>query len=74
MHPPPPPPPPSQQTKHAHTHKQTQDIDGFDLALARAVLEAGYRPKVVLMEINSDVAAPFVFETQFREDWSLYFG
>lgn len=50
------------------------DIDGFDLALARAVLEAGFRPKVVLMEINSDVPAPFTFETQFREDWSLYFG
>jgi len=50
------------------------DIDGFDLALARSVLEAGYRPKVVLMEINSDVPAPFVFETQFREGWELYFG
>jgi hypothetical protein len=37
------------------------------------VLEAGYRPKVVLMEINSDVPAPFVFETQFREGWELYF-
>ena len=50
------------------------DIDGFDLALARAVLEAGFRPKVVLMEINSDVPAPFIFETQFREGWELYFG
>ena len=40
----------------------------------RAVLEAGFRPRVVLMEINSDVPAPFVFETQFREGWELYFG
>jgi hypothetical protein len=61
------------------THSLTQnthstDIDGFDLALARSVLEAGYRPKVVLMEVNSDVPAPFTFETQFREGWELYFG
>jgi len=60
---------------HSFTLSLSQtDIDGFDLALARAVLEAGYRPKVVLMEINSDVPAPFVFETQFREGWELYFG
>lgn len=49
------------------------DVDGFDLALARSVLEAGFRPKVVLMESNTDVPAPFTYETAYRHDYGVYF-
>ena len=49
------------------------DVDGFDLALARSVMEAGFRPKVVLMEANTDVPAPFAFETIYRPDYGVYF-
>ena len=49
------------------------DVDGFDLALARSILEAGFRPKVVLMESNTDVPAPFTYETAYRHDYGVYF-
>lgn len=49
------------------------DVDGFDLALARSILEAGFRPKVVLMESNTDVPAPFTYETSYRHDYGVYF-
>lgn len=49
------------------------DVDGFDLALARSILEAGFRPKVVLMESNTDVPAPFAYETSYRHDYGVYF-
>ena len=49
------------------------DVDGFDLALARSILEAGFRPKVVLMESNTDVPAPFAYETAYRHDYGVYF-
>lgn len=35
------------------------DIDSFDVPVLRAVLDAGFRPKVVMMEFNPDMPPPF---------------
>jgi len=37
------------------------DIDGYDCAVHLAVMDAGYRPKVIEVEVNPDVPAPITF-------------
>merc|ERR1719439_553050 len=37
------------------------DIDGYDCAVHLAVMDAGYRPKVIEVEVNPDVPAPVTF-------------
>lgn len=50
------------------------DIDGFDLQLAQAVLAHGFRPRSILMEINSDVPPPFTFEVLYHPNWTVEFS
>merc|ERR1719299_15764 len=37
------------------------DIDSYDCAVHLAVMDAGYRPKVIEVEVNPDVPAPVNF-------------
>jgi hypothetical protein len=46
------------------------DIDSYDLAVAHSVLSAGYRPKVLLMEINEKIPPPVFFAVHYRPDHS----
>eukprot|EP00931_Biecheleriopsis_adriatica_P099044 TRINITY_DN73299_c0_g1_i1.p1 TRINITY_DN73299_c0_g1~~TRINITY_DN73299_c0_g1_i1.p1 ORF type:complete len:176 (-),score=30.22 TRINITY_DN73299_c0_g1_i1:68-517(-) len=40
------------------------DVDSDDGELLRAVLRAGYRPKIISMEVNPDIPPPFRVEFQ----------
>jgi hypothetical protein len=44
------------------------DIDSYDLYVIDAMLEAGFRPKVVSMEVNERIPPPLYFTVDFRED------
>lgn len=44
------------------------DIDSLDLPVAKAILDAGFAPKVLMLEINPDIPPPFSFHvTRFRK-------
>lgn len=54
------------------------DIDSFDLDVADAMLNAGFRPQIISMEINEKIPPPIFFNIPFREDhvWNTdhFFG
>jgi hypothetical protein len=37
------------------------DIDGYDGAILRTIIEGGYRPKVITMEVNPEIPPPIAF-------------
>lgn len=37
------------------------DIDGYDGAILRTLIEGGYRPKVITMEVNPEIPPPIAF-------------
>jgi len=41
------------------------DIDSVDLDVVRALLKAGFRPKVISVEINADIPPPFRWEVSY---------
>lgn len=41
------------------------DIDSYDLPLLRSILDAGYGPKVIMVEVNLDVPPPFKFYVDY---------
>jgi hypothetical protein len=43
------------------------DVDGLELPLLRAVLDAGYQPKVVALQFNADVPPPVYWSMAWRE-------
>ena len=43
------------------------DVDGLELPLLRAVLDAGYAPKVVALQFNADVPPPVYWSMAWRE-------
>lgn len=49
------------------------DIDSYDLAVIEAMLVAGYRPKVISMEINEKIPPPIFFTVAYDDDhvWHL---
>jgi hypothetical protein len=53
------------------------DIDGYDLQVIRRIL-SGYRPKIIVAEINEKIPPPILFEvtykTDYRWDFSHCFG
>lgn len=50
------------------------DIDSFDLPVMRAVLQAGYLPKVVAMEINPDIPPPLRWHMEYSPNFRLNFA
>lgn len=46
------------------------DIDGYDLHVMRSLLDGGFRPAVVSMEINELIAPPIYFTVDFAPDHS----
>ena len=45
------------------------DIDSIDLPVLEAILEAGYRPMVIMVEINPDVPPPWHFHVTSSPGW-----
>ena len=41
------------------------DIDSFDYELTEKILQLGYKPKVIMVEMNPDVPPPFMFYSQY---------
>jgi hypothetical protein len=48
------------------------DIDSYDLFVLKAILEGGYRPRLISMEINEKIPPPLFFTVRFDEShgWS----
>lgn len=46
------------------------DIDGYDLSVLREVLNANYRPKVIIAEINEKIPPPIYFEIKYSKDYA----
>ena len=44
------------------------DIDSYDLAVIEGVLSAGFRPKLISMEINEKIPPPLYFTVLFADD------
>merc|ERR1719453_352695 len=50
------------------------DIDGYDCAVHLAVLDAGYRPKVIQVEVNPDIPYPINFGVLYSESYKPNLG
>jgi hypothetical protein len=50
------------------------DIDSYDCAVHLAVLDAGYRPKVIEVEVNPDIPAPVTFGVLYSQDYKSNLG
>jgi hypothetical protein len=50
------------------------DIDGYDCAVHLAVMDAGYRPKVIEVEVNPDVPAPITFGVLYSATYKPNLG
>jgi len=54
------------------------DIDSYDLFVIEEMLKAGYRPKVISMEVNEKIPPPIFFTVNFDNDhyWQVdhFFG
>lgn len=54
------------------------DIDGYDLALMREIINEGYKPKIIISEINEKIPPPIKFEVKYNDtykwDVSHFFG
>lgn len=48
------------------------DVDSYDLSILRALLDAGYKPEIISMEINEKFPPNIYFEVLYTEDhfWS----
>lgn len=46
------------------------DIDSYDLAVLRAMLDAGFKPSIISMEINENFGPEFYFEVTWNENHS----
>lgn len=45
------------------------DIDGYDGPVLAAILEAGYRPKLIQVEINPEIPPPFEFSVMYHPNY-----
>merc|ERR1719352_374248 len=50
------------------------DIDSYDCAVHLAVLDAGYRPKVIQVEVNPDIPYPINFGVLYSQDYKPNLG
>ena len=44
------------------------DIDSYDLSVAESLLDGGYRPQIISMEINEKIPVGVYFSVRFNED------
>jgi len=45
------------------------DIDSYDLFVICAMLQAGFRPKIITMEINEKLPPPLFFTVKYSPEW-----
>jgi len=45
------------------------DIDSYDLLVIESILKAGFRPKLITMEINEKIPPPLYFTVRYDDDW-----
>lgn len=45
------------------------DIDGYDLSVLRQILDANYRPKIIIAEINEKIPPPIWFEIKYSKEY-----
>jgi len=45
------------------------DIDGYDGVILRTILNAGFRPKVIQMEVNPEFPPPFEFSVMYHPQY-----
>ncbi len=45
------------------------DIDGYDSCILRSILNAGYRPKVIQIEINPEIPFPIEFSVMYDAEY-----
>ena len=45
------------------------DIDGYDLAVLKSILDEDYRPKIIMSEFNEKIPPQIHFDTFFSEDY-----
>ena len=50
------------------------DLDAYDCAVTYSVLKAGYRPKVVHMEVNSEIPYPIAFGVNYDDKYKSNLG
>jgi len=54
------------------------DIDGYDLELIKTIIEKGYRPAIIIAEINEKIPPPISFQVKYAPtyfwDVSHYYG
>ena len=50
------------------------DIDGYDCPVVDAMLEAGWRPRVVFMEINGEIPPPLAFSVGYSSTHAIAIG
>lgn len=54
------------------------DIDGYDLDVLAAIIEGGFKPRVITVEINEVVPPPVIFSVKYSESYrynlSYFFG
>merc|ERR1719333_1810201 len=50
------------------------DIDAYDCAVLYAVLKAGYRPKVLQLEVNPEIPYPLSFGLNYAKDFKSNLG
>lgn len=50
------------------------DLDAYDCAVTYSVLKAGYRPKVVHMEVNSEIPYPVAFGVNYDDNYKSNLG
>lgn len=43
------------------------DIDSYDLAVLAAILDGGFRPRVISLEINEKIPPPILFEVKYDD-------
>ena len=44
------------------------DVDSYDLSILRALLDAGYKPEIISMEVNEKFPPNIYFEVLYKED------
>lgn len=47
------------------------DIDGYDGAILRTIIEGGYRPKVITMEVNPEIPPPIAFCVDYDPNYRI---
>ena len=55
-------------------HVLKLDFDGFECPLIEAVLNASFRPRLVIVEANPAWSPPFYLRTEYAPEWGYMMG